>query len=112
MTANIVEKSDIKLNDMEYFDMKTSDGIKIKVIDGKNYINLEDCYEKYNNEEIKKIRISTKNNEIITDFNGEICLYINDTLVLESIEHISLGKFQVYVEVDYYENTILPLISK
>lgn len=115
MTANIIEKSDIKLNNeitiVENTDLKTSDGIKIKVINNKNYINLEDCYKKYNDEENKKIKVSNKNGEIITDLDDIICLYINDELVLESIEHIRLGRFQVYVEIDYYENTILPLIK-
>jgi len=115
MTANIVEKGDIKLNNettsVENTNLETSDGIKIKVINSEKYINLEDCYKKYNNEENKRIKVLTENGEIITNYNGTISLYINDTLILESIEHISLGKFQVYVEVAYYENTILPLIK-
>lgn len=115
MTANIVEKGDIKLNNettsVENTNLETSDGIKIKVINSEKYINLEDCYKKYNNEENKRMKILTENGEIITNYNGTISLYINDTLILESIEHISLGKFQVYVEVAYYENTILPLIK-
>ena len=115
MTANIVEKGDIKLNNetsvVENTDLETSDGIIIRVIKNNKYINLEDCYKKYNNEESKKIKVLTPDGKIITNFNETISLFINDTLVLESIEHISLGKFQVYVEVDYYENTILPLIK-
>ena len=115
MTANIVEKGDIKLNNettsVENTNLETSDGIKIKVINSEKYINLEDCYKKYNNEENKRMKVLTENGEIITNYNGTISLYINDTLILESIEHISLGKFQVYVEVAYYENTILPLIK-
>lgn len=116
MTANIIDKGDNDLNEVETnivkdTDMKTSDGIKVKRINGKDYIDLQDSGYKYNDNNNNRISVLTKDMKLIDDFSGEICLFINNELVLESIEHISLGKFQTYVKVDYYENIILPLLT-
>lgn len=124
-TANIIYKNetdtvinktkegdDITNKIVENTELKTSDGISIKIINEKQYVYTSDYYKIYNNEDNKRIQYLSQNGTLVTDFTKPINMYINGEIALTAIKGINLGVYKFYVEADYYENTILPLISK
>lgn len=118
MTANIVEKTDedTKLNNnintVQNTELKTSDGIPIKIINGKQYVYTFDYYKVYNNEDNKKINYNLPDGTMIdSKTTDSMNMYINGEEVLTGIPYLNID-WALYIEVDYYENTILPLISE
>lgn len=109
LKTNKVQTSFSNKSEVDKMSM-TSDGLKVYMIDGVNYVLIKDIVEKYNNFNFSWARADSENK--ILDFiydakkpNGE-----GDRILIENIPYL-IYENRGYVTTEYYESTILPIIK-